>query len=199
MNHGYHQSYCASCRQCLCCRLRRNCQCTPLPVLDWSRDHTRDGALDFRKKKLSRQNNARDLPAMKQHLTRENPQVEWNSMDEIVVNLCMNCDRKWRKFRDGYLHEHQQQQDDQASGSGASDLPHLRPLTTPEPSHLPPPPPPATTTNTSYEPEAIINRPLVEHAPHELSPEIPTSRKRRRRETVMSELHQLTSSNFGKL
>lgn len=190
MNGGYHQSFCASCRQCLCCRLRRNCRCTPLPVLDWSRDHTRDGALDFRKKKISRQNNTRDLPAMKQHLTRENPQVDWNSMDEIVVNLCMNCDRKWRKFRDGYIHEH----DHHSTDHSTADTRSSDGLAIPSTSHRPLNTEPRTLQDELEEPIRSFIDP-----PREPSSDIPTTRKRRRRYAAMSELHQLTSSNFGKL
>ncbi|CAO3682378.1 unnamed protein product [Umbelopsis vinacea] len=144
--------------------------------------------LNFRKKKISRQNNARDLPAIKQHLTRENPQVDWNSMDEIVVNLCMNCDRKWRKFRDGYIREH----DNHSTDHSTADTRSSDGLAIPSTSHRSLNTEPGTLQDELEEP----NRSSIE-PPREPSSDIPTTRKRRRRYAAMSELHQLTSSNFA--
>ncbi|KAG2188958.1 hypothetical protein INT44_004100 [Umbelopsis vinacea] len=109
-------------------------------------------------------------------------------MDEFVVNLCMNCDRKWRKFRDGYLHEHEHSEPPQHSATEMRSTeppppPHIRQLH-PEP------------TSLHFESDEH-NRPLITRS-MESSPEVTYQRKRRRRDTVMSEHHQLTSSNFGK-
>lgn len=195
MINDYYQSFCASCRQCLRCSLRRNCQCSPLPVLDWSKDQTRDGALDFRKKKISRENNPRDFAAMKQHLTNENGRIDWSKHDEIIVNLCLNCDRKWRKFRDSFAHDHPP-----STSSEYSSMDHQLPEPYSSSSHHPPP--------SAVEPSNVhyhsnpYNRPKSEVPSdyhHNLDSPSPTSRKRRRRESAMSELQRLTSSNFGKL
>jgi hypothetical protein len=195
MINGYHQSFCASCRQCLRCSLRRNCQCTPLLTLDWSKDQTRDGALDFRKKKISRENNPRDFAAMKQHLSNENGRIDWSQQDEIIVNLCLNCDRKWRKFRDSFAQDHPH-----LSSNEYSSIDHQPP----EPyssSSYHPPPSAVEPSNVHYHSDSY-NRPQSEVPPDHhsiMDSASPTSRKRRRRESAMSELQRLTSSNFGKL
>ncbi|KAG2182403.1 hypothetical protein INT43_007333, partial [Umbelopsis isabellina] len=166
--------------------------CSPLPVLDWSKDQTRDGALDFRKKKISRENNPRDFAAMKQHLTNENGRIDWSKQDEIIVNLCLNCDRKWRKFRDSFAQDHPQ-----STSSEYSSMDHQLPEPYSSSSHHPPP--------SAVEPSNVhyhsnpYNRPKSEVPSdyhHNIDSPSPTSRKRRRRESAMSELQRLTSSNF---